>query len=201
LPALSHSMALFWTLVEGIILVSLRWGYLRLGNRASDQKRFILSCCILFGLLLLLVLGGQNLVQGFRDFPPTGPSLYRRALWGFLCTLWVFLEGWIMFLVIRIYGLLSDRSAGKPAAIDPCREREWVTPLIMGLALFAFFAWYTSAFIDTALKYDMDPGGIHRVGAFYVRICGIFWIAFEWAVAIYGLKTYSLLKRMEKRKS
>ncbi|MEW6667258.1 MAG: hypothetical protein AB1512_18805 [Thermodesulfobacteriota bacterium] len=187
---LTQSMALFWTLVEGTILVCLRWGYLRLGGRASNQKWFIPSCGILFALLILLVLGGQGLVQGFRDMPATDLSLYRRALWGFLCTLWVFLEGWIMLLVIRIYRLLSSGFTGKPA------EREWVAPSILGLALFALFAWYTSAFIGTALKYGMDPGAIHRVGAFYVRICGVFWIAFEWVVAIYGLKTYSLLRKV-----
>jgi hypothetical protein len=199
LSPLTQSMALFWTLVEGVILVSLRWGYLRLGNRASDQKWFVSSCGTLFVLLMLLVLWGKGLGQGFRDMPATGPLIYRWALWDFLCTIWVFLEGWIMLFVIRIYRLLSDISAGKPEATGLQGKREWVITSIMGLAFFAFFAWYTSAFVGTALKYGMDPSGIYRVGVFYVRICGIFWIAFEWVVAVYGLKTYSLLKRMEKR--
>lgn len=199
MPPLSQSMALFWTLVEGTILVFLRWGYLRAANRASGQKWFIASCVILFALLVLLVIMGQGLVQEFRDLPETGLSLYRRSLWGFLCTIWVFLEGWIMLLVIRIYGLLSHRSTGKSASIGLRQEREWLIPSIMGLALFALFAGYTSGFVGTALKHGMELRGIHNVGAFYVRICGIFWIAFEWVVAIYGLKAYSLLKRMEKR--
>jgi hypothetical protein len=191
-------MALFWTLVEGIILVSLRWGYLRLRNRPSDQRRFISSCGILFLLLAVLILGGKVLLQGLRDMPATAPSIYRWALWDFLCTLWVFLEGWIMLLVIRIYGLLSHHSTGMPEADGTWLKREWVMPSIMGLALFAPFAWYASGLVDTALKHGMDPAGIRRVAMFYVRICGIFWIAFEWVVAVYGLKTYSLLRRMKR---
>ena len=45
----------------------------------------------------------------------------------------------------------------------------------------------------------MEPRGIHNVAVFYVRICGILWIAFEWVVAIYGIRTWSLLKKMEEK--
>lgn len=194
-------MALFWTLLEGIILISLRWGYLRLGNRASHQRWFVFSFGTLFALLVLLVLLGEALVQGFWDMPGVGLTLYRWAVWDLLCTIWVFLEGWILLLVIRIYGILSDGSTGKPARIGPRRGREWAIPWIMGLALFAFFAFYTWGLLGTSLRYGMAPRGIYHVAVFYVRICGILWIAFEWVVAIYGLKTYSLLKRMEKNNS
>lgn len=199
MTVLAQCMALFWTLMEGVILIYLRWGYLRLANRPSAQRGFVYSCAAGFLLLGFVVFAGEGLVQEVREMRPTHLTLYRWVLWDFLCTLWVFLEGWIMVLVTGIFSLLSSSAAGEPPAKKLHRLRERFIPCVMGLILFGFLVWYSGGLIHTALRHEMEPRAIYRVAVFYVRICGILWIAFEWVVAIYGLRTWSLLKKMEEK--
>lgn len=180
---LAKIMALFWTVAEGALLLYLRWGYLKLRGGDSGQREWIILCSVIFSMLALWMLAGEALVhEWLPDIRHV--KLYRWGMWNFFCTLFVGLEGVIMIYVIRIHGLLRSRtgSGGRrsPGAIM------W--------PLFALFAFYHFTFFQTALNHALSNLQIYHVSVFYIRICGLFWILFEWVVAVYGFKTYGLLR-------
>ncbi len=180
---LAKTMALFWVLAEGIIFLYLRWGYLKLRGRESNSRAWIILCSAIFCVLALWLFTGEALVHRILS-DIRHIKLYRWVTWNFFCTLWVVLEGVIMVYVIRIYGLLLSREGGK----------EKRTAVMITWPLFTLFAFYHFAFLETALHHGMEVVEIYNVSVFYIRICGLFWIIFEWVVAVYGLKTYALLK-------
>ncbi len=181
---LAKIMALFWTLAEGAIFLYMRWGYCRLKGSDSSQRVWVVLCTAGFFLLALWLLAGETLARDLLS-DPRHLKLYRWGTWNFFCTLWVGLEGTIMVYVIRIYRLLPSGSGGFAGT----RVSTVLWPL------FFLFALYQFALIETALKHGMQVLEIYHASAFYVRICGLLWIAFEWVVAVYGLKTYALLRQ------
>lgn len=180
----SKMMALFWTLAEGMILLYLRWGYLKLTGEKADHRRRIIVWSSLFLLLVLWMMTGEEL---FKQFISGGDHvrLYRWTLWNFLCTLWVILEGGIMIQVLRIHGRLMSKGG----------KREGRIPVVTMWTLFFVSIFYHWALWEAALGGGMDLGSLRRCAVFYIRICGLLWIVFEWIVAVVGIKTYLLLKR------
>lgn len=181
---LAKTMALFWTLAEGIIFLYLRWGYLKLRGSESNQRVYVILCSATFCVLALWLFTGETLANRYLS-DIRHIKLYRWGTWNFFCTLWVGLEGVIMIYVIRIYRLLRSKAAGKPGR----------TAVTIMWPLFFLFALYHLAFFETALNQAMTTIEIYNVSVFYIRICGLFWITFEWVVAVYGLKTYGLMKQ------
>jgi hypothetical protein len=182
---LTRWMALFWTFAEVVILLYVHWGYLTLRREEANQKSILIVSSALFGILFLWIMGPEPAVERLLGLPEA-PALtfYRWGVWNFLCTLWVVLEGSIMIYVVRIYGILASR-------VEKKRGR-WATWI--ALILFAFFTLFEWAFFTAVLSHGMDTRHIYRVSLFYIRICGLLWILFEWIVAVYGIKAYSLLK-------
>ena len=58
---------------------------------------------------------------------------------------------------------------------------------------FLLFILYQYGLVSAAYRHDMPLRGIYRISIFYVRICGVFWIVFEWVVALFGIKTYKMM--------
>jgi len=182
---LAKWMALFWTFAEAVILLYVRWGYFTLKKEEANQKSILIVSSLLFVFLIIWIMGPEPAVERLFGLPEAHAlTFYRWGVWNFLCTLWVVLEGSIMIYVVRIYGILASRVQKK--------RGRWAT--LIALTLFAFFALFEGAFLTAALSHGMDTGHIYRVSLFYIRICGLLWILFEWIVAVYGIKTYSLLK-------
>ena len=91
-----------------------------------------------------------------------------------------------MILVIRIYHQLAPKTARMDRSIQ-AGTTIWM--------LFPFFIFYHWAFWGTVLSHRIAGMGIYNGSVFYVRICGLLWITFEWIVAVYGLKTYAYLRK------
>lgn len=197
---IAKSMALFWTLAEGFILISMRWGYLTLKKGQGNQKRFVATCVTLFVCFAFLMLDGESAFRGFEDF---NRRLYRWVLWNFFCTLWVFLEGIIMVYVYRIYRQL------KPCPRNRGQEMRLISrtnqgsglpefrfgPFILMVFFLGVFISYAFGLVSVTHRHSLGFVEIDRISLFYIRICGIFWIIFEWIVAVLGIRSYFIIKR------
>jgi len=196
----AKSMAFFWTLAEASILLFMRWGTLRAEKGNGRQSGFIAASIGVLALLGVLLFFGESFLGLIVDLESRFPrTLYRWALWNFFCTLWVILEGSITLYVWRIWRVLRDAQATRyaitrgPAGTKPVGG--WGTPVLAGAFLLLYF-FYQAALFQLAGDPGLTIREVVRISQFYIRICGIFWIAFEWVVAIQGIRAYRLLKRM-----
>jgi hypothetical protein len=120
---------------------------------------------------------------------------YRWGLVTFFCTLWVILEGIIMIYVLRVYRLVRTRSEGVGVRGLSCKPSSaFVVPLLV-LSFISFYAFYEAQLVYLIGKYDLGPRPIYHISVFYIRLCGLFWIVFEWIIAVVGFRTYRALKR------
>ena len=46
---------------------------------------------------------------------------------------------------------------------------------------------------------DLRSSAVYNLLRFYIKLCGVFWILFEWYVAVAGIKTLLVLKRLRRR--
>ena len=193
-------MALFWTFAEGLVLIYLRWGVLLLKRGEERQKIFLIFCVITFFLLTCLMFGGESFFGLFFDLQ-TGLNLitYRWALWNFFCTLWVILEGIIMLYVVRLYKTLrpslneSVSTLTKEKSSTPLSNSSYGIYALISV-LISLYVFYEYNLLTMIGENGLDVESIYRISLFYIRICGIFWVLFEWIVAFMGIKTYLLLK-------
>lgn len=195
----TNLMALFWTLSEGLILICLKWGFMSLKGAEKREKPFLVFFAIFIGSLSLLIFGGENFFGRYMDLERRlNLTAYRWALWNFLCTLWVVLEGIIMVYVLRIYKTLkrchTKSELGSDQRITAVSRFPWGIPFLI-LIFFAFYVFYEYNLLSIMAETGLNGRGIYRMSVFYVRVCGLFWILFEWVVACLGIKTYFILKR------
>ena len=187
-------MPLFWTLAEGLILVAIRGAYLFLNREKTNQRFFLILCVVAFLFLTFLRFYGENFFGNFFDLHDKNHLLfYKRASWNFFCTTWVVLEGGIMVYVLRIYSLLRseiEKNTDKPHAMG-----KGIPMIVMVLSFFTLYGLYEYAILFLKMHHGLNMERIHFISIFYVRVCGVFWIAFEWIVAVVGIKTYFYLKK------
>ena len=192
-----QSMALFWTLAEGLILLFLRSGWLSVAGRETRQSAAIFLCAVLFVFLACLMFGGETVFERLVVNLEKVSYLvaYRWGLVTFFCTLWVILEGVIMLYVLRVYRLVRGRSEGS-GGLSLKRSTAYMVPLLV-LSLILFYAFYEAHLVYLIGKHDLDSRPIYHISVFYIRLCGFFWIVFEWVIAVVGIRTYRALKRWE----
>jgi hypothetical protein len=194
-----QSMALFWTLAEGLILLFLRSGWLSISGRETRQSAAIFLCASLFVFLACLMFGGESVFERLVVNLEKVSYLvaYRWGLVTFFCTLWVILEGIIMIYVLRVYRLVRTRSEGSGSrGLSFKPSSAFVVPLLV-LFLILFYAFYEAHLVHLIGKHDLDSKPIYHISVFYIRLCGLFWIVFEWVIAVVGFRTYRTLKRWE----
>lgn len=189
-------MALFWTLSEGIILIFMRWGFLSLKKGEARQRGFFIFLAVLLTLLISLFFWGEMAFGKIMDLEKgLHLAAYRWAIWNLFCSFWVILEGVIMIYGFRIYKLLKpvfkneDPKEGKLPLKDPA----WGIPFLI-LVFLSFYAFYEWAVLSITMKHGMDAGNLRNVSLFYIRLCGIFWIIFEWIIAFLAIKIYALIR-------
>lgn len=200
MDTLIKAIPLFWTFAEGLILLAVRWGYLCLRKEKGRQPLFWIFCIMAFFFLMLFRFGGKALFGHFFDLKNAADLLfYKRASWNFFCTVWVILEGAIMVYVLRIYDLMKMSMGEKRGKSN--RGTRSCAPAIFILvgSLACLYGFYEGFLWSLKTNHGLGMNSIHHISIFYVRICGIFWIAFEWVVAVMGFKTYFLLKRNRAR--
>ncbi|MFH1490330.1 MAG: hypothetical protein ABII06_15600 [Pseudomonadota bacterium] len=199
--SLYKSMALFWTLAEGLLVFFLRWGFIFFSRGRGRQRVFLLFCLGFFLFLGGLLFAGEGVVGSVVDLQRGHHlKIYRWALWNFFCTLWVVLEGLIMIYMIRIYRELRPciALAKTPGSLE-VRDRNralFGAPLLI-CSLFALYVFYQFNLFSLLWGPGLDSKGIYRISVFYIRICGIFWILFEGIAAVLTVKAFLILKNME----
>jgi len=192
-------MALFWTLAEGLILVYLRWGFLSLKGEKQRQRVIVPFSIAAFLMLAVLIFAWKSVLGPFLHLEEgIHLTLYRKAVWSFFCTVWIVLEGMIMVYVLRLYRLVNqglrkkDQDASGSFPVGP--EFAYGIPAVV-IALFGLFFFYEYLILRLNSTVGLTAEDVKHLSLFYVRICGLFWIAFEWVVAFIGVKTYLALKR------
>ncbi len=191
-----QSMAIFWTLAEGLILLFLRSGWLSISGRETQQSAALFLCSVLFALLACLMFAGESVFERLIiDLEKVSYLVaYRWGLVTFFCTLWVILEGIIMIYVVRVYRLVRRRSDGSGSSgLSFKTSSTFLVPLLV-LSLILFYAFYEAQLIHLIGKHDLVSWPIYHISVFYIRLCGLFWVVFEWVIAIVGFRTYWALK-------
>lgn len=192
-----QAMALFWTLAEGLILVFLRSGWMSISGREKRQSAAAFICAGLFVFLACLMFAGEFVFEKLVVELEKVSYLiaYRWGLVTFFCTLWVILEGIIMIYVLRVYRLVQGRSERAGIRGLPFKPSSaFVVPLLI-LSLISFYAFYEAHLVYLIGKCDLGSTPIYHISVFYIRLCGLFWIVFEWIIAVVGFRTYRALKR------
>lgn len=191
--AFAKLMALFWTAVEAAILVAVRRGH-RVASGGEERQRgevLALGAGLLGagGLLFL----AEPLAGGVLDLETRLPqALFRWALWNFFCTVWVVLEGSIMIYVCCLYRVLRASAASSER---PVAGGGFSGVWLLAAGFLGLYLLYQAGLLHAVGQYGLEAGPVVRVSLFYVRICGLFWILFEWVVAVQGFRAYGLLKR------
>lgn len=189
------SMAFFWTLAEAIILVAVRWGHLLAAGKDCPQKGAFVAAGIGLALSGGLLFLGEPLLGCFIDLDARLPlTLYRWALWNFFCTVWVVLEGCIMVYVCRIFTILNASVTPSGVGVSATGHRKTGIPILVG-AFLCLYLVYQAGLFNAVHRFGIDAGPVVRISLFYIRICGVFWILFEWVVAAKGIQAYRILKQ------
>jgi len=194
-------MGILWLLAEGLIMVYVRKGFLFLSGRDDRQRPFLAFCAVFFVLLALLRLGKVLNLDAVLG-PGAGVirfRYYNGYVWNLYCTLWVVIEGVIAVYIFRIYKLLdaavSGGAADRPDRNDPARG--WGPPALTLISL-AVFTGYHGYLLHLMGGADLRSSAVYNLLRFYIKLCGVFWILFEWYVAVAGIKMFLLLKRIRR---
>ncbi len=194
-------MGILWLLAEGLIMVYVRKGYRVLTDGDARQRGFVVFCLAAFIFLAFLRLAK---VLGLDALSSAGGSLfsfryYNGYVWNLYCTLWVVIEGVIAVYIFRIYKLLdaavSGGAADRPDRNDPARG--WGPPALTLISL-AVFTGYHGYLLHLMGGADLRSSAVYNLLRFYIKLCGVFWILFEWYVAVAGIKMFLLLKRIRR---
>ncbi len=190
---LLKSMGILWLFAEGLIMLYVRKGYRVLTGGEGRQQAFFRFCTGAFILLVFLRLAGT---LGMEGLPGAGGRLfgfryYNGYVWNLYCTLWVVIEGVIVIYVFRIYRLIRAAADGGERHVpSPGRG-----PLILTLVSLALYAGYHGHLTHLISAADLSRSAVHNLLRFYIKICGLFWILFEWYVALAGIRIFLLMKR------
>jgi len=188
------SMALFWTLAEAAILVAVRWGYL-LAMGGEGRRRGIAPAAVGTALLGGLLFLGEPLLARVLDLDDRLPrTLYRWGLWNFFCTVWVALEGCIMVYVLRLGGLLRA-AEGPSGERDPAASGSAWSIVLLTAGLLLLYLCYQAGLFHAVDRFGLGVRQVTGISLFYIRVCGVFWILFEWVVAVEGIRAYRVLRR------
>ena len=104
-----------------------------------------------------------------------------------------------MVYVLALYEILTPHLKKSDLIIKKEKRRRTRSGITYGIpvliiSLFSLYIFYEYNLLSIIDKNVIEDKGIYRISLFYIRICGLFWILFEWIVAYVGIKTYRLMK-------
>ncbi|MDY6903263.1 MAG: hypothetical protein SWH61_01135 [Thermodesulfobacteriota bacterium] len=196
------SMAIFWLFAEGLIMVLVRKGLLYIETGRSRQHSYLLFCVCVFITVTALTFGRDLIAGRLLGMADTVfYSIYDGSMWNLICTMWVIIEGAVAVYILRIYILLktvlNNQLPGKSSG--RFRVVTLFGPAVACGALLAGFVFYHFAFHAYLCQHGGTFSVVDNALKFYIKICGIFWILIEWAVALIAIQIFLLLKRNLKR--
>lgn len=176
-------------------MIYVRKGYRYLAQGNGGQRAFVSFCIVAFIFLTFLRFGqmmGLDALSGAGG-QFFGFRYYNGYVWNLYCTAWVVIEGVIAVYIFRIYRLINA-AAGKGGAHPQEPAFGW-GPAVLGVGALVFFAGYHGYAAHLISAANLRPPAVYNLLRFYIKICGGFWILFEWYVAAAGIKSFFLLKR------
>ena len=189
-------MGLLWLLAEGLIMVYMRKVFLFLAKGDTDQKNYLIIWITFFIILTLFNFSLElNLNNFFKFFNFLSHHRYYNGyVWNFLCTLLLVIEGAIVIYSFKIFRLLKGAIEGRQYTQATSLRYESFILFVIFLVLYLIYHLYLNSLIGAT---GLRDSNIKNIFFFYIKLCGIFWILFEWAVALIGIKVFFLLKRMQ----
>jgi hypothetical protein len=191
-------MGLFWVFAEMVILIFLRQGIAFVQGKEKKYTGLTLFSGLVLVLLFLTAFRGEHFFSGYLDLNrEIHLFFYRYAVWHLFCTMWVVLEGSIMFYCLHAYILLKqsmhpeEHPAKSPGKMNPFTR--YGVPLLIASSI-AFFLFYEYRVFSIIRRFGLETGNLKSIYLFYIKICGTFWFLIEGTVACIGFKTYHLLK-------
>jgi hypothetical protein len=191
-------MALFWVFAELFIIIYIKKGISSIIQDGKKHHAFIVFACVFFMLLFFATFFRQYFYQLFPN-PPGAmqKKFYGYSLWHFYCSQWVVFEAGITFYILRVYALMRQSVCRSNRLVEKWRIIERFA--IFGVSAFLFL--YASLFIGyefltfSALRTDrINQEQLYHIYLFYIKICGIFWIAIDGGAAFLGYKIFRFLK-------
>ncbi len=194
----SYIMALFWVFAELFIIIFIKKGISFIVQDGKNHYGFIVFAGVFFILLTYATFFRHRIYLLFPNVPNTMQmKFYSYSLWHFYCSQWVVFEASIMFYILRVYALMqqsvckSGRMAKKWDAIERFAIFGVPAFLVIYAFIFAGYEFLTFSVLQSALIGLLE---LYNINLFYVKICGIFWIAIDGGAAFLGYKILCFLK-------
>jgi len=194
----SYIMALFWVFAELFIIIFFKKGISSIIQDGKKHYGFIVFAGVFFILLVFATFFRQHIYSLFPDVPNAmQKKFYGYSLWHFYCSQWVVFEASITLYILRVYALMqqsvchSGRMFKKWSFVE--RFAVFVVPafLVIYAFIFAGYEFLTFLVLQNSL---IDQLQLYHINLFYIKICGIFWIAIDGGAAFLGYKILRFLK-------
>jgi hypothetical protein len=125
-------------------------------------------------------------------------KFYGYSLWHFYCSQWVVFEASITLYVLRVYALMRQSVCRPPdhmvkrwGAVERFAAFSVPVFLVIYALIFAGYELLTFSVLQRSL---IDSKQLYHIYLFYIKICGIFWIAIDGGAAFLGYKILYFLK-------
>ena len=191
-------MALFWVFAELFIIIYIKKGTSFIIRDGKKHYGFI-AFAGAFLVLLVVATFFRNHVYLFFPGVPNAmqKEFYGYALWHFYCSQWVVFEASITLYILRVYAVMqqsvcrADRMIKKWAAIEHFAAAGVPAFLAIYVFIFTGYELLTFSILQSAL---IDQLQLYHIYLFYIKICGIFWIAIDGGAALLGYKIFRFFK-------
>ena len=194
----SYSMALFWVFAELFIIIYIKKGLSYIFQDGKKHYGFIVFAAVFFILLICVTFSRSYIYSLFPEMPSAmQKKFYGYVLWHFYCSQWVVFEASITLYILRVYARMQQSVCQSGRMVEKWRivERFAIFGIPAFLVTYAFiFAGYELLTFSLLQRSLIDPLQLYHINLFYIKICGIFWIAIEGGVALLGFKIFRFLK-------
>ena len=194
----SYSMALFWVFAELFIIVYIKKGLSYIFQDGKKHHGFIVFAAVFFFLLIFVTFSRSYIYSWFPDMPTAmQKKFYGYLLWHFYCSQWVVFEASIALYILRVYARMQQSVCQTGRMVEKWRTVErfaiFGIPafLVTYAVIFAGYEFLTFSLLQGALIVQLQ---LYHINLFYIKICGVFWIAIEGSVAFLGYKIFRFLK-------
>jgi hypothetical protein len=191
-------MALFWVFAELFIVIYVKKGLSFIFQDGKKHYGLIIFAGVFFILLIFATFSRNSIFSLFPNMPNAmQKKFYGYVLWHFYCSQWVVFEASIALYILRVYARMRRSVCQSGSRVKKWRavERFAIFGIPAFLVIYAFiFAGYEFLTFSLLQSASIVQLQLYHINLFYIKICGIFWIAIEGGVAFLGYKIFHFLK-------
>ena len=180
-------------------MVGLQWVYYDL---AKVAKKSIIPFLVVYVSICIfcvwLHFGAKPIIEGWLNTLGGLQWAHSTLVWDFFVTLWAVIEGFVMLYVVSIYFLIKGSITEGNETIRTFNVYGTLIKVGIVILLTSLYILYHYYAFNVYGEYSLRVNELKHILIFFRRIIGLFWIAFEWTIAIFIFKVYFLLNRMKK---